>query len=459
MYNASSVNEEETIRMELRDYQKSDVQRIHQTASLGIFSEQRTGKTPTAIIGMLSKCTRILVVCPNSLVYNWSAEFETWAGKDTTVITKMEIPKDHADIIIVNYEKLAPTKKHEGLYKALLKLKFDGIIVDEAHRIKNRDAAISKCLIHMAHKIPNRLALTGTPAHDRPEDVWNILHFIEPHVFTSYWDFVDTWCVMETVWTPKGGTTRPAGLLAAKRELFAEMLNKYAIMHKREEVMDWDTDQDIVDIKIPLNSTQAKYLQDLEQFFDCTDGTTTIEAKGVLDRLIRYRQICNAPAILSLKGKAPKVEWIKDFIKHSDDSTIIFSNSRKFLDVLDHELRKICTFDRIDGTISPIKRKEAVQKFQAKQIRVLLIQTQAGKEGLTLDQADSTIFCDVYPPMSDYLQAKDRAVPTDKSRVKNRTVYRLMMKDSFDETLYALVDNNINASDVINNFVKYIRRN
>ena len=61
--------------------------------------------------------------------------------------------------------------------------------------------------------------------------------------------------------------------------------------------------------------------------------------------------------------------------------------------------------------------------------------------------------------MSDYLQAKDRAVPTDKSRVKNRTVYRLMMKDSFDETLYALVDNNINASDVINNFVKYIRRN
>lgn len=443
--------------MELRDYQKSDVQRILSTNSLGIFSEQRTGKTPTAVVGMTAKCTRILVVCPNSLVYNWAAEFETWAGKPTTVLTKMEIPEDHEDIIIVNYEKLATTKKHVGLYKALLKLNFEGLIIDEAHKIKNRKAGVSECLTHMARKIPHRLALTGTPAHDKPEDVWNILHFIDPIQFGSYWKFVEQWCVMESYWTPHGTTRQPAGLLAAKKELFAKMLNDIAIMHKREEVMDWDTNQDIIDIKLPLSSSQHKYLKDLEQFFDCTDGTTTIETKGVLDRLVRYRQVCNAPRILQLSGKSPKIMWIKEFLKTTECATLIFSNSRKFLDILAEELKSYA-FDRIDGTISPLKRKEAVQKFQQQRVRVLLIQTQAGKEGLTLDQADATIFCDTYPPAADYLQAKDRAIPTDKSRVKPRAVYRLMMKDSFDETLYALVDNNIDASDVINNFIKYIRR-
>lgn len=445
--------------MELRDYQKSDVQRILSTNSLGIFSEQRTGKTPTAVVGMATKCTRILVVCPNTLVYNWAAEFKTWTGKDTTVLTKMEIPTDHEDIIIVNYEKLATTKKHEGLYKALLKLNFEGLIIDEAHKIKNRKAGVSECLQYMARKIPHRLALTGTPAHDKPEDVWNILHFIDPIQFSSYWKFVDQWCTVEMLWTPHGTARKPVGLARAKEVEFAKLLNTVAIMHKREEVMDWDTNQDIVNIKLPLNKSQLKYLDSLEQFFDCTDGNTTIETKGVLDRLVRYRQICNAPHIVGLAGKAPKILWIKEFLKSNKDSTIIFSNSRKFLDIVDMELRHTYPLDRIDGTISPAKRKEAVQKFQQQQVRVLLIQTQAGKEGLTLDQADATIFCDVYPPASDYMQAKDRAVPTDRTRVKPRTVYRLMMKDSFDEALYELVDNNISASDVINNFVKYIRRN
>lgn len=444
--------------MELRDYQKSDVQRIRQTNSLGIFSQQRTGKTPTAIVGMTEKCTRILVVCPNTLVYNWAVEFKRWVNKDVTVITKMEIPKDCADIVVVNYEKLADTKAHKGLYKPLLKLNFEGLIIDEAHKIKNRKAGISECLVYMAHKIPHRLALTGTPAHDKPEDVWNILHFIDPIQFSSYWKFVNMWCTVEMIWTPHGTARKPIGLSKAKEEEFAKLLNTVAIMHKRDEVMDWDTTQDVVDIKLPLTNIQCRYLDSLEQFFDCTDGVNTIETKGVLDRLVRYRQICNAPKILQLTGKSPKIAWIKEFLKSGTESTIVFSNSRKFLDILTKELDKY-PLGRIDGTVPLTERAKVVQEFQQCKLRVLLIQTQAGKEGLTLDQADATIFCDIYPPASDYEQAKDRAVPTDKSRVKPRTVYRLMMKDSFDEALYELVDNNISASDVINNFIKYIRRN
>ena len=199
--------------MELRDYQKLDVQKIQANNCLGIFSEQGTGKTPTAVVGMTSKCKRILVVRPNSLVYTWAEEFHRWTGRPTTVLTKMQLPADHADIIIVNYEKLADTAKHQGLGKPLLKLKFEGLIIDEAHKIKNRNSAVAKTLIHMAHKIPKRLALTGTPAHDRPEDVYNILRFLDLVQFRSYWKFLEEWCELKDVYTPNGIVKQPVGII------------------------------------------------------------------------------------------------------------------------------------------------------------------------------------------------------------------------------------------------------
>lgn len=443
--------------MELRDYQSLDVQKILANQTLGIFSEQRTGKTPTAIVGMTQKCKRILIICPNSLVYNWSAEVERWVNKPVTVITKQKIPAHVEDIVIVNYDKIANTKAHKGLGPELIKLKFEGLIIDEAHRIKNRNAAVSQAIISMAHKIPHRLALTGTPAHDKPEDVFNILRFLDPKTFRSYWNFVDTWCSMSSKWTPRGMVKEPSGIDPSKKKIFAAMLNNYAIMHKRTEVMNWETEQDIVDIKLPLNATQLRYLNGLEKYFECTDGTSIIEPKNVLERLVRYRQICNAPAVCNLKGKSPKIDWIKEYIKSYGNAVIIFSNSKRFLDVLYKELAThYIPMTSIDGTCTPKERAKAVKDFQDGYVNTILIQTQAGKEGLTLDRADATIFCDVYPPASDYMQAKDRAVPTSPEKVKSRTVYRLMMNQSFDETLYTLVDSNINASDVINNFINYI---
>ena len=44
-----------------------------------------------------------------------------------------------------------------------------------------------------------------------------------------------------------------------------------------------------------------------------------------------------------------------------------------------------------------------------------------------------------------------------KEKEKPRTIYRLMMANSYDEQLYQLVDNNIQLTDVINNFIKYIK--
>lgn len=447
----------------LRDYQKADVAKIVASNCLGIFSEQRTGKTPTALIGMANLCqgTNFLVVCPNTLVYNWANEVHNWLPEYTPiVITTQQVPdydKGVPTVFIVNYEKVAHTKTHIGLLPQLMKLG-DGLIIDEAHRIKNIQAATSKAIISLAHKFKYRLALTGTPAHDKPEDVFNILRFLDFKTYSSYYAFIDEWCRMQTVYTSRGAKSIPNGIRKDKQAAFVQILDSLSIMHKRTEVMDWDTGMDILDIPLPPTPAQLKYLAQLEKVFECTDGITNIMTQGVLDRLIRYRQICSAPAILNLKGKSPKVEWLRQYLQDNKDAhVIVFSNSKKLLNYIYKTLGAKFSMGIIHGDVKPKERQELVQQFQSGQLQSLLLQTQACKEGLTLDLADTTVFMDVYPPSSDYLQAKDRAVPTSPDKVKVRLVYRLMIQNTYDQCLYSLVDKNIDASKVINDFINYLK--
>lgn len=446
----------------LRDYQQNDVKKITEVGCLGIFSEQRTGKTPTALVGMANLCqgSDFLVVCPNTLVYNWAHEVSVWIPQYTAVvITKQQVPahEDIPTVWIVNYEKVAHTKTHMGLLPQLMKLG-KGLIIDEAHRIKNPQAAVSKAIITLSHKFVYKLALTGTPAHDKPEDIFNILRYLDFKTYRSYYTFIEEWCRMQTIYTPRGEKRVPNGIRKDKEDAFVHILDDLAIMHKRNEVMSWDTSMDIIDITLPTNKQQDKYLEQLSNLFECTDGKTTIMTQGILDRLIRYRQVCAAPAILNLKGKSPKIMWLEQYLKsNTDEQVLVFSNSKKLLNYGYDILRGSYVCAIIDGSVKPKHRQEIVQQFQAGEIRCLFLQTQACKEGLTLDKADSTIFLDVYPPASDYLQAKDRAVPTSAEKVKVRSVYRLMMKDTYDQELYKLVDDNIDASKVINDFINYLK--
>ena len=109
---------------------------------------------------------------------------------------------------------------------------------------------------------------------------------------------------------------------------------------------------------------------------------------------------------------------------------------------------------------TPIKqRAEIVKNFQNKSVKVLLINIDAGKEGLTLDAADTIIFTDKYPPYGDIAQAEDRFIATTKAKAeKEHTIYELILKDTYDEQLYNLVNLRASSTDVINNYKKYLER-
>jgi SNF2 family DNA or RNA helicase len=245
------------------------------------------------------------------------------------------------------------------------------------------------------------------------------------------------------------------GFKLGMQEFLQKELAKISTQRKRKDIMPWLPEKDYQEIKLPLTPEQTKYLYELERWFE----TEHIITQGILDRLVRYRQICLHPGLLDLKGKSPKLEWIKDYINdYPDKPILIFSKFTSFIKILEQELH-----DKKLGVIigdTPIqKRNELKLSFQKGDINILILNIDAGKESLTLDRAETAIFTDKYPPASDIQQAEDRFVATTEAGAnKPHLIIELMMKGSYDEELYNLVKRRVCETDVINDYKKYLER-
>ncbi|WP_066515699.1 DEAD/DEAH box helicase [Curtobacterium ammoniigenes] len=147
--------------------------------------EPGLGKTAQSLLAAdAAGAFPLLVVVPNVVKTNWAREAARWVPNRTaTVIHGDGDDLDgFADIIIVNYEIL---DRHVGW---LSTLGFRGMVVDEAHFIKNKDSQRSRFVLQIAERIRSRtaepllMALTGTPLINSVEDfrtIWQYLGWID----------------------------------------------------------------------------------------------------------------------------------------------------------------------------------------------------------------------------------------------------------------------------------------
>ena len=356
---------------------------------------------------------------------------------------------------MISYGSLKKTKKNTGYASFLLPKNPKMIITDEAHHFRHSNTKLSET-INKFVKIPYRLALTGTPAYGKAEDIYNILHFLFPETFYNEWKFKDYYLkkTAKYVPLPHGNyriVTEYTDFKPAKKIELQTFLNNTCTQRKRTDVMKWLPKKDKQLIELPLNKYQEKYLKELSEKFETEDLTTA----SVISRLIRYRQICLDPELLGLKGTSPKTQWVLDVISENPDTpVIIFSNFTEYLKKLFNTLKEQSIKEAlIIGEITPIKRAKFQEDFQSGKFNVFLINTMAGKEALTLDRAEAIIFTDTYPPIGAIEQAEDRFIATtEKYASKPHTIYNLVMKNSYDETIVQLLNKRKTETEVINNF-------
>ncbi|WP_374455694.1 DEAD/DEAH box helicase [Nocardioides sp.] len=147
--------------------------------------EPGLGKTAQALLAaQAAHAFPLLVVCPNVVKTNWARETERWTPRRrATVIHGDGTEVDaFADVIIVNYEIL---DRHVDW---LGKFGFRGMVVDEAHFIKNKTSQRSRHVLELSERLRSRtarpllMALTGTPLINDIEDfraIWQFLGWID----------------------------------------------------------------------------------------------------------------------------------------------------------------------------------------------------------------------------------------------------------------------------------------
>ena len=451
--------------MKLREYQKEDANFLASLPHSACFNEQRTGKTPTALETIKLRNLqdeRILIVTTASSIYQWKEEYERWLKKPCeicigTPTAKRKAVERWTHGLIISLDSFKETSNRSGLIEPILQKKPEMIILDEAHKIKNPKTASAKAIFKTT-KIPYRLALTGTPAQGKPYDIYSILKFLFPNDFRGFWKFLEEYFVIEDNVVYRQG--RPQhfktydNFQPGKDKELQQLLSKFSTQRKRKEVMEWLPDKFYEQVKLEPTNEQVKYLTELQKSYRTGDITTT----GTLDRLVRYRQICLDPGLIELKGKSPKTEWIKQYIKDNpDEYLIIFSKFTSYLIKLAEELDT--TWALLIGSTPPKERGKFVKDFQNGRFKVFLINIDAGKEALTLDRAETTIFTDKYPPIGSIEQAEDRFVASTKDKAhKNHKIIELMMRGTFDEELYKLLKQRKSETDIINNYNQYLKK-
>lgn len=451
--------------MELREYQKEDAAFLVSIPCSACFNEQRTGKTPTALEtirlrGLTEK--RNLIITTASSLQQWADEYVHWLHRPCIVCAGT--PKEKAQAVeewthglVISIESFKETEASTGLVEPILKKNPQQVILDEAHKIKTPQSANAKALFKTS-KVPYRLALTGTPAPGKAYDIYSILRFLFPSDFRGFWKFIEHYFIVEDKTIYRAGKATSFKIYEnfqpGKDLELQQLLSTFSTQRKRKDVMPWLPDKFYEKVRLKPTREQKRYLKELAESYKTEHITTT----GSLDRLIRYRQICLSPALLGLKGKSPKTEWIKQYLKdYPEESIIIFSKFTSYLEQLAEELKT--SWGLIVGA-TPIKmRSKLIKDFQNKKFQVLLLNIDAGKEALTLDAAETTIFTDKYPPIGDILQAEDRFIASTPEKAnKAHKIIELMIEGTFDEELYYLLELRKEETDIINNYNKYIER-
>ncbi|CAB4183432.1 HepA Superfamily II DNA/RNA helicases, SNF2 family [uncultured Caudovirales phage] len=445
----------------LYGYQRAGVEFLVNNPASLLADDMGLGKTVQAISAVWEYVERHedkerlatqprLVIAPNSVKGNWAKEIEQWAGEQAYVLDAKTAEKRRAQLkkftaepgawIVVNWEKIRAKRVAGKVVMAepiLGEVDWTAIIADEAHRAKNRKSQQTLGLWQL--KAPVRLALTGTPILNSPDEVWSLLAWIASEQYgrgggrTAYWTFYDQY--VDYYEGPFGRVITGARNPDALR---FELANKLVRRTKGSALDLPEKTRQFMDIT--LHPKQRKLYEDAEKEMWIeivqAEGPQALE-KNILEipngaaRCTRLRQIASSPALLGGEDVSAKLDVAVELIEDSGRQVVVFSEFKKTCSLLAERLakRKISSA-LITGDIPPEVRTDSVQEFQEGDIDVMICTLDAGGVGITLTAADTVIFLerDWTPAINE--QAEDRLHRIGQDR--NVTVIILQGVDTID---------------------------
>jgi len=429
------------IKADLRDYQKKGIQwlqMLHHYGFGGILADDMgLGKTLQAIAFLSSQMhekSRVLILAPSGLIYNWADEFQKFAPNlDVAVVHGLKpyretILAEKHQVYVTSY---ATFRQDSEIYQ---NLSFDFLFLDEAQVMKNAQTKIAKILRKFV--VPSVFALSGTPIENNLGELWSIFQIVLPGLLPAKKDFMK---------------------LPAER--VAQFIKPFVMRRKKEDVLTELPDLIEVVYKNELEDQQkAIYLAQLQQMQErlgqVTDSEFQRNRVEILTGLMRLRQICDTPALFmeDYKGDSGKLDSLRDLlsqIAEGNHRVLIFSQFRGMLDHIEEELPKLgLTSFKITGSTPSQERQEMTKAFNQGERDVFLISLKAGGVGLNLTGADTVILVDLWWNPAVESQAIGRAHRMGQDQAVE--VYRLVTRGTIEEKIQELQEEKKNlVSEVL----------
>ncbi|XP_028962582.2 CHD3-type chromatin-remodeling factor PICKLE isoform X4 [Malus domestica] len=431
--------------------------------------EMGLGKTIQSIAFLASlfeeKVSPHLVVAPLSTLRNWEREFATWAPQMNVV---MYVGSSQARAVIREYEFYFP-KNHKKIKKkksgqivseskqdrikfdvlltsyeminldstSLKPIKWECMIVDEGHRLKNKDSKLFSSL--QQYWTNHRVLLTGTPLQNNLDELFMLMHFLDAGKFGSLEEFQEEF----------KDINQEEQVSRLHRMLAPHLLRRV----KKDVMKELPPKKELI-LRVDLSSKQKEYYKAI-----LTRNYQILTRRGgaqisLINVVMELRKLCCHPfmlegvepdiedpneafkQLLETSGKLQLLDKMMVKLKEQGHRVLIYSQFQHMLDLLeDYCTFKKWQYERIDGKVGGAERQIRIDRFNAKNSSrfCFLLSTRAGGLGINLATADTVIIYDSdWNPHAD-LQAMARAHRLGQTN--KVMIYRLVTRGSIEERM------------------------
>jgi SNF2 family DNA or RNA helicase len=436
---------------ELRHYQRRALSWLQFLARLGLggclADDMGLGKTATTLAHLVELPGPHLVVCPLSVVRNWSQEAARFTPKLEVKIhhgaNRSQGIHDDDSLFASDPERLLVITTYGLLPRDLEHLgdvEWSTVVLDEAQMVKNPNTKAARAVRQL--RAGQKLALTGTPVENRLSELWSILDAVNPGLLGSLQKF------RERFGTP---IERHGDEVAAAR--LRHITQPFILRRtKADKRLLPDLPDKIEQIAYAkLTREQATlYQQVVDQLLVDAEQAKGMRRRGlVLAALMRLKQICNHPAhalgdgsrLAGRSGKLTRFDELVTELLDADERALVFTQFREMGELLRTHISEQYHFDApfLHGGVSRTGRDRMVDAFQdGSGPPLLLVSLKAGGTGLNLTAASQVIHYDRWwnPAVED--QATDRAWRIGQDRTVN--VHKLVCEGTVEERIGVVID-------------------
>ncbi|SER71886.1 Helicase conserved C-terminal domain-containing protein [Nitrosomonas sp. Nm51] len=431
------------LKVPLYPYQKEGVLFAVRAGRALIGDEMGLGKTiqaiaVTEILARYFDVSKVLVVCPTSLKYQWQSENKRFAGRESLVISgnpaKRRKQYQQDDFCkITNYEKLhADLDLIEDWAPEL-------VIVDEAQRIKNWNTIASRALKRI--NSPYAVVLTGTPLENKLEELISLVQFVDQYRLGPTWKLLhehqqkdETGKVTGYVGLDKiGKTLSPVMIRRLKSDVLLQLperSDQNILLPMTAQQQQWHQENAEVVARIVARWSRNKYLSETDQ-------------RRLTCALQNMRMSCNSTYLLDQETdhgtKADELMMLfDDLFEHPQNKVVVFSQWARMQDILIRRLKERGTgYISFHGGIASEKRPKLIRQFKEDADCKVFLSTDAGAIGLNLQFANTLVNMDLpwNPALLEQRIARiHRMGQPDKVQVVN-----FVAKGSIEESMLSLL--------------------